>query len=143
MTETIATLRSLVERYGIRWKASTERAVVDDTLQPIGFNIELSAVHGPTAQPPCPGCPVCKPVIDALAAVARFVLPTEPRDSFYEVHTSLAHEFSKDRAGEPEMTAVLTILHQGDPNRPPNACERFCRDEIIAKLKLLGAREGG
>jgi hypothetical protein len=143
MIETIATLRSLVEQYGIRWKASTERAVVRNALQPIGFNIELSAVHGPTAHPPCPGCPACKPVVDALRTVARFVLPTQPRDSFYEVHTSQAHEFTKDRAGEPEMTAVLTILHQGDPNRPPDACEGLCRDEIIAKLKALGAREGG
>jgi hypothetical protein len=141
--ETIASLRSLVDRYGIRWRASTERAVVGDTLQPIGYRIELSAVHGPTAQPPCPGCPACKPVLDALGAVARFVLPTQPRGSFYEVLTSQAHEFSKDRAGEPEMSAVLTILHQGDPNRPPDACERLCRDEIIAKLKALGVREGG
>jgi hypothetical protein len=146
MTGDMEDLRRLVDEYGIRWSASPERAVLDGAVQPIGFNVELSATHGHAvdpAHPATPGCPQCGPVLEALHAVAEYALPKEQRDSFYEVHLSRAHVFSGGDGDPPRMTARLTILHSGDPSRPPDACEARCREEIIAKLKLLGAREGG
>lgn len=135
-------LRQLVRQYRIHWTSSPEYAVDRDALHPIGFNVELSATHGQVAHPPSPGCPECLPVMRALDTISEFVLPKGERASFYEVRINGAHEFPRGARGEPEMTSLVTILHRGDPNLPPDECEKRCRDEILSKLRLLGAREG-
>lgn len=135
-------LRQLVRQYRMHWASAPEYAVAGDVLQPIGYNIELSAAHARHAHAPSPGCPECVPVLEALQRVSEFMLPKEERNAYYEVNLRPAHEFSKNGGGQPEMTSRVTILHRGDPNRPPDPCETRCRDEILAKLKVIGAPEG-
>ena len=140
-TETGA-LRQLVEKYSICWSRSPERAVVEEEIRSIGWDLELCATHGKTAHPPTAGCPECPPVVDALERVARFILPTEERTSHYEVHVRPGKiQYSHAHPGVPEMTAVITILHNNGINDPIDECENVCLAEMASKLRDLGARE--
>jgi hypothetical protein len=134
-------LRDLVQQHQIRWRAAPESAVVDGDLRPIGLKLELSAIHSHPHHPPVPGCPECKPVVDALDRVIEAVLPTGHRRSFYEVHVPTS-ALAYGPAGRPEIAASITILHNEGISDPIDECEKRCLADVIAALKRIGAREG-
>lgn len=138
-----ARLRELVERFQVCWCTSRENAVIDGEVRPIGFNIELSAVHDHPERPPTPGCPECEPVLAALREIVEFVLPKDARDSRYEVHLKrLGLEFSGAHRDRPEVVALIQVLHKRGVNDPIDACEVRCLNEMTKALADLGACEG-
>jgi hypothetical protein len=130
-----------VQEHQIRWHAAPESAVLDGELRTIGLKLELSAVHAHPQHPPAPGCPECKPVVEALERVIEAVLPTGHRRSHYEVHVPTS-TLAYGRAGRPHVVATITILHNAGVDSPVDECERRCLAEMIAALKQVGAREG-
>ena len=139
---TEAELRELVCAHEMHWHLTVEKATVEGELRPIGLALALSAVHDRPAQTPLPGCSECGPVVNALERVIDAVLPKDHRRSTYDVDIPTA-EIEYPRGRRPEITATITILHRGDDiNAPIDSCETRCANDIIAKLKALGAREG-
>jgi hypothetical protein len=75
--------------------------------------------------------------------MAEFVLPRHPHTAVYEVNSrSNAHEFARKSANEPRMSASISIQHLGTVDAPPDGCQQACRDEIILRLRAIGAMEG-
>jgi hypothetical protein len=140
-TPALPQLRDLVQEHQMRWHAAAESAVVDGELRTIGLKLELSAVHAHPQQPPAPGCPECRPVVEALERVIDAVLPTGHRRSHYEVHVPTS-ALSYQRPGRPQIVASITILHNEAVDEPVDECERRCLADMIAALKRLGVREG-
>ena len=137
-----AELRELVRAHAMHWHLTVEKAVVAGELRPIGLALSLSAVHHRPAQTPLPGCSECAPVVNALERVIDAVLPNDHRRSTYDVDIPTA-ELEYPRGRRPEITATITILHGSDDiNAPIDSCETRCANDIIAKLKALGAHEG-
>jgi hypothetical protein len=124
------------------WESHQELAVSGDTLAPIGFRIEVTAVHDHPAHPPSPGCRECAPVREALNRVCFAVLPRGEHASWYDVHVGARLDMDPHRRGAPELTADIEILHRGDVNRPPDDCERTCLAEMRGRLTALGVRHG-
>jgi hypothetical protein len=124
------------------WESRPELAASGDTVAPIGFRVEVTAVHEHPAHPPSPGCPECIPVTEALKRVCFAVLPRGEHASWYDVHVSAGLDMDPRRRGAPELTASVEILHRGEVNRPPDECERACLAEIRARLTALGVRHG-
>jgi hypothetical protein len=116
--------------------------VWDGELAPIGFTVELSAVHDHPAHPPSPSCSECAPVRAALHRICLAVLPRGERASWFDVHVGSALESDPRHGGWPELTATIEILHRGSVNRPPDECERACLAEIRNRLDQLGAQHG-
>jgi hypothetical protein len=135
-------LRELVRRHHVTWDSRPEFAVCGGELTPIGFVIELSAVHDHPAHPPSPGCSECAPVRAALHRICLAVLPRGEHASWYDVHVGSALESDPRHGGGPELTATIEILHRGTVNRPPDECERTCLAEMRNRLAQLGAQQG-
>lgn len=131
-------LRELVRRYRMTFETHQELADVAGAAAPIGFVVELSAVHDHPAHPPSPGCAECAPVTAALRRVCLAVLPRGDHASWYDVHVGSAFAMDRGRHGAPELAASIEILHRGAVNRPPDDCERACLSEIRARLVELG-----
>jgi len=134
-------LRELVAEHAMSWKVTHEEAVVDGELQPIGFKVELSAVHSHPRHEPSPGCAECRPVIVALERVIGAALPHDARRSRYDVFVPPA-KLAYDPGLPAEITATITILHNEGINDPIDECERRCLADITSRLRALGAREG-
>lgn len=135
-----AELRDLIERYQIAWTVRQELAVHDGTLRPIGFVVELSGTHREPKHTPTPGCEECRPLRAALERIAHAVLPDETRPSWYDVVVEAGFGFEHGRTDRPEISATISVLHRGAIDRPVDACERECVDEIGRHLSALGAR---
>lgn len=76
----------------------------------------------------------------ALGRIARAVLPRDERPSWYDVLVEPGLGFEHGRLDRPEITTTITVLHRGTIDRPIDACERLCVDEIGRRLTALGAR---
>jgi hypothetical protein len=80
-------------------------------------------------------------VKNALSRVAHAVLPRGPHASWYDVTVEPGLVYGTSHGRRPELSAMISILHQGHVNRPPDECERACLAEIRGHLTALGARE--
>lgn len=136
-------LRTLVQDYEVCWETRPQYAVVGEGLRTIGFSVELSAAHHQPHHEPVAGCPECLPPLRALEEIVDFILPTEPRDSIYDVHVKWgAMQYSRRRANRPEVGATIDVLHATGADRPIDACEERCLADIVSRLKAIGAQEG-
>lgn len=135
-------LRELVRKHRVIWETRPEAAVRDERLTPIGFVVELTATHDHPRHPASAGCEECVPVRQALARLASAVVPRGPHASWYDIAVSAnALRFDRAHGNRAEVSATITILHNGRVNEPPDECERACLDEICGRLVALGAQE--
>lgn len=139
----LARLREMVRRHQVCWDSRPERAVVGETLLPVGFIVEITATHDHPARQPLSGCPACAAPLRALEAIVAFVLPQGRRDSVYDVQVRWGSlQYAHRRGNRPEVTAMIHVLHAEGANRPVDPCEERCLHEITDRLKELGAAEG-
>lgn len=139
----IERLRRLVRRHEVCWETRPENAVVGGHILAVGFVVEVSATHHQPHRTPVAGCAECSEPLLALQQILAFALPQGEHASVYEGRVRWGTlQFSPRRHNRPEVVGSLAILHGSGPNRPIDACERSCRDEIVARLKGLGACEG-
>ena len=140
---TLDILGKLVPRYHVCYRVSRNLAVVHGELRAVGFTIELAATHDHPKDPPFAGCDECVPVARALHDILIGVIPTDFRPSQFEAHDSpLTLHFPSAHAKRPELTASVQILHRDGAHRAIDDCETSCRDQIVARLKAIGASEG-
>lgn len=139
-TDNAFELQELVRRHRVTWESRQELAVQGGELMPIGFTVELNAVHDHPAHPPSPGCPECAPVRAALLRICQAVLPRGEHASWYDVHVGTGLGMNPRRGDALELSATIEILHRGTINRPPDECERACLAEIRGHLAALGVQ---
>ena len=137
-------LRDLVEKHKICWDVWPEyhQDRKGRKIQ-IGFELNLIGNHYQPSHIPAPGCDECLKVYNALLEIAVWILPQEKRLSRYEIQIfDHALRYTPSRKLRPEVTLTLKILHAEGFDRPVDACEQKCLNEMKAKLRQLGALQG-
>lgn len=139
-----AELRELVRQHKLCWEVWSEYHIdrKGNKIQ-IGFELELMGTHFQPGHPPVPGCDECVSVYDNLKRIARWIIPKEERDSCYEsgIFDASIH-YPKRRKFRGEISLPIKILHREGFDRPTDACEVRCLNEMEEKLKSLGAQKG-
>jgi hypothetical protein len=136
-------LRELVERFQICFEVLADNYFVDKELRQIGFRLELTGTHEQEIELPIPGCEHCRKVWRALNAVADWIIPREERDSDYDIipYDQSIH-YDRARKFRPDVSLRIWIRHRSGFDRPVDACEVRCLNEMTQRLKELGVRKG-
>lgn len=135
-------LAELVQRFRVCWEVSRGLHVMGHEIRQIGFSLVLYGTHEPGVEHPIPGCEHCRHVFAALQTIAAYLLPRERRESSYDVGTfDQAIHFARERDNRPDVELAITIYHRHGYERPVDACEIRCLEEMKQRLKELGACE--
>lgn len=138
-----AKLAESVERFQICWEVLPDYYYVKGEKRQIGFQLFLVGTHERGIEHPEPGCLHCRNVRSALEAIARWIIPKEPRDSDHDiVPFDQAIHYDPSRKFRPEVSLEIWIRHRSGFDREVDACEVRCLKEMTEKLKELGANEG-
>jgi len=137
-----ASLADLVDRFQVCWEVWPEQIIVDKERRQIGFCLELSGTHEMTAGQGHSECPECLHVFASLHEIAKAILPKEQRPSVYYVGSyDRAIRYTPVRGNRPDITLTIKILHRESFERPVDACEVRCLEEMKQRLRELGACE--
>ena len=144
-----ASVKDLIEKHRVCYEWCNEYDMVNDVRTSIGYSLRLYGcnikheVDGGCETEPVPGCPVCRKTYDDLVCVARWILPTEKRESQYKIEPfDSAFHFAPRRGLREEIVVSIQIVHRGDPGLPKDECEGRCLNGMCANLKRLGVLEG-
>lgn len=141
--ETIAHLQDLVRKHNVFYAVYQERVLKEESMERVGFDLELYGIHDHPQGIINPGCDQCEAVYEDLKQIAEWILPKEERASVYKIAPfDRALHMPPSRQFRPEVELQIRILHRHDPEQPIDDCERFCLKEMREKLAALGAREG-
>ena len=89
------------------------------------------------------GCQHCRDVWHALRTIAQWIIPKEHRDSNYEIAPfDQSIRYNEKRMFRPDVSLRIGIRHRSGFDRPVDACEVRCLNEMTQKLKEIGARKG-
>lgn len=135
-------LRELIERFQICWEVWPEYVMVRGERRQIGFVLELSGTFEPAPDYPYPDWVARQRVYAALRRIAEAILPQEKRPSGYKINPyDQAYHYSRRRGNRPDVTVAVRILHRQGFDRPVDACEVRCLEEMKQHLRDLGADE--
>lgn len=135
-------LRDLVHAHRVCFEVTTDLSAFTGELKPVGFAVSVFATDEDPTHEPSPGCELCVPVEATLHKIIDYVLPSATdRTTHFDVGFSHAISYDHKRHARPDRTAMIEILHRNGVNEPIDDCERRCRDEIVRRLKSLGACE--
>jgi hypothetical protein len=133
-------LRQSVERFKVCWEAFPEMAGANHELRQIGFFVELYGTHDQPNVVPTAGCRYCIPVLQALLAIADFVVPDDWREALDAVRAHSGIEYANERGGRPDIVVAVTMIPRR--NRVPDLnAIASCLDAIRRRLQDLGANE--
>ena len=137
-----AVLKELVKQFRVSWEAWPEYAVVDRERRQIGFTLDLYGTHEPGTGHIDPGCRHCHRVFAALRVIADWILPRDERPSRYEIESyNPSISYSPARGNRPDLTLTIRIQHREGFERPVDACEVRCLEEMKQRLREVGACE--
>ena len=141
--KTIEELKALVQKHRVCWEVLPEQIpVVEDRPRQVGFDLLLYGTHAPEDHP-VPGCEKCQGIFKDLQKIARWILPKEERPSRYEIEIfNSAIRYAPTRGNRPDVTLTIKIVHRSEFDRPIDECEVLCLNEMKAKLRELGSRQG-
>jgi len=141
-TDPMYDLRELVRRHRVYWLVWPEHELgPSDQVVNVGFRLALMGTHDHPATPPIAGCIECQRVYADLASIARALLPGDVRQSDYHV----SHfEGSLSYAGGERKDVIVTIriTARFGVAQPAGPCQSLCLEEMVARLKTLGAPQG-
>jgi hypothetical protein len=136
-------VRELVQKYRVCYEVAHELGPMSGSVRPIGFAIELAGTHDHSPAVSIARCPECAHAAAALQAIAYAALPGESADvSFRVQEPRIAHHFTPKHDNRPDLTATITVLHEGGAQHPVDEPEVRGRDAIVAQLTALGVPEG-
>ena len=141
----IEDLRKIVELHDAIYEARPHEEIVkvrNETRRvKNGFDLTLCGTHDHGHSTMTPGCQRCIDTYRNLAAIARWIMPTEERPSYYEIS---AFDMALHSARRPnrrlEVDLTVRIKHRKAWSEPIDECERRCLREMEDKLKELGVR---
>ncbi len=140
--EEATVLRRIVRERRVYYEVEPEVLVQRDERIRIGFELKLWATH-PRHSGALPGCPQCLHAYADLENIAQWILPREERASRYEIEPFNRQLYdSKTQNDTDEICLTLAILHREGFDRPVDACEERCLEEMKNKLGAIGVHEG-
>ncbi len=136
------TLRELVERFQICFEVLADNYFVNKEIRQIGFILELTGTHEQGVEHPLPGCQHCHNVWLALHQIAKWIIPKDKRDTDHDiVPFDQSIHYDPVRKFRPEVSLRIWIRHRSGFDRPVDACEVRCLNEMKGRLKELGVRD--
>lgn len=106
-----------------------------------GFDLTLCGTHDHGYTAMTPGCRHCVDTYRDLEAIARWIMPTEDRASYYEIPSfDRALHSIRTPSRRLEVDLMVRIKHRQGWAEPIDECERRCLHEMDDKLKALGVR---
>lgn len=138
-----AHLQDLVRKHNVFYAVYQERVLKEESMERVGFDLELYGIHDHPQGIINPGCDQCEVVYEDLKQIAEWILPKEERASVYKIAPfDQALHMPPSRQFRPEVELQIRILHRHDPEETIDDCERLCLKEMRERLAALGAREG-
>lgn len=138
----VSALRELVRRHKIYWLTSPESLKNKaGKVVKVGFQVHVWGTHYHPKKPPTAGCSECVKVYRDLRALARSVLPTDRRDSYYWI-SYFDRALSHPQPGRKDVEIRIKVLHRHGFDQPIDECQRRCLREIEQSLERLGAQKG-
>ena len=137
-------IRELIRLHKICWEIWPEYHVDRDGKKvQIGFELDLIGTHYHPEHTPEPGCAECVKVYDDLKRVAQWIIPEEKRDCPYQIEgfDSSIH-YASQRKNRKDIALTIKILHGEAFDRPMDASQIECLNEMKEKVKEVGAHEG-
>lgn len=135
-------LRELVQRFQICFEVLADNYFVNHEIRQIGYTLELTGTHEKGVEHPLPGCRHCHNVRMALHEIAKWIVPKEIRDTDYDiVPYDQAIHYDRERKFRSEVSLGIWIRHRSGFDRPVDACEVLCLNEMKGRLKELGVRD--
>jgi hypothetical protein len=136
-------LCQLVQRYRVCWEVLNEYVLqLDHSKEQVGFSLELSGTHPEGVVHAEPGCAHCRDVYHGLKKIASWITPKEVRPSFYVIEPfDSAIRYEPPHENRPDVVLKIKILHRAG-FAPVDACEVQCLNEMVERLKEIGARNG-
>lgn len=138
--QTSDALKDVVRRYEVCWETFAELAGTNHERKQIGFIVELYGTHDRTDVVPTAGCKHCIPVLQALLAVADYVVPEEWRDSLDGVRAHSGIEYARERGGRPDVVVAITMIPRRN-GTSDLAAMAPCLDAVKNRLASLGVCE--
>ena len=136
-------LRELVERFQICFEVLPDNYVVHKELRQIGFTLELTGTHEQGVEHPVPGCQHCQKVWIALRQIAKWIIPKERRDTDHDIIPfDQSIHYDAGRKFRADVSLQIWIRHRSGFDRPVDACEVRCLNEMTQRLQELGVRKG-
>ena len=135
-------LHELVKRFQVCWQVWPEYAMVGREKRQIGFTLDLYGTHEPGTGHVGPGCHHCHRVFAALRVIADWILPRDERPNETE-SCNPSISYSPARGSRPDVTLTIRVLHREGFERPVDACEVRCLEEMKQRLREVGACEHG
>lgn len=136
-------LAALARRHRVCYEVWPEYIMVRGERRQIGFTLELSGTLESDGDYPYPQWVGCQRAFAALHRIAEAILPQEKRPSLYDIGPyDQALHYSRLRGNRPDVTVPIRILHRHGFERPVDACEIRCLEEMQQRLRELGACEG-
>lgn len=139
----VARLRDLARRHKIYWvTAPTHLRNRQGEVVKVGFELYLMGTHDHPEHPPTAGCRECVKVYRHIRALARSILPTDRRDSYYWIsHFDSALSYPQF-GGRADVVVRIKILHRKGFDQPIDDCQKRCLREMERNLEKLGAQKG-
>lgn len=134
-------LREIVRAHRVHFDVEPEFVLEGPDRVKVGFHVTLWAVHDKGARA-LPGCPACWDLAAELRQLAESVVPPDDRPSRTEVDPFRPALYeSRVLPGSDEVSLTIRLVHRDGYDRPVDACEQRCLQEIRARLLALGVRE--
>lgn len=134
-------LREFVREHRVHYEVKPEIVIRDSERLKVGFEVRAWAVHEKGAKA-LPGCEKCKDLASGLREVAEWLVPSDDRPTRVAIEPFEPRLYESSVVpGADEVAVSIRLVHQGEYERPIDACEERCLKEIRAKLKELGAQE--
>jgi hypothetical protein len=135
-------LRELVQRFHVCFEVLADNYFVGKEIRQTGFTLELTGTHEQGVEHPLPGCQHCHNVRIALHEIAKWIVPKERRDTDHDiVPFDQSIHYDAERKFRPEVSLRIWIRHRSGFDRPVDACEVRCLNEMKGLLKKLGVRD--
>lgn len=142
-TDQIDRLREIVETHDVVYEVHPHEDVVkfrnESKRVKNGFDLMLCGTHDHGHSTMTPGCERCVDTFHEVERIARWIMPTDQRDSYYEILSfdRALHSVRRPRR-RLEVDLTVRIKHRSAWAEPIDECERRCLREMEDKLKLLG-----
>jgi hypothetical protein len=133
-------LRRSVERFKVCWETFPELAGTNHERRQIGVRVELYGTHDQPNVVPTAGCKNCIPVLQALLAIADFVVPDEWREALDAIGAHSGIEYATERGGRPDIVVAIAMIPRRNRLPDPSAIAP-CLEAVKQRLRGLGASE--
>lgn len=138
-------LRRIVALHDVVYEVRAHEEVVkfrsESKLVRNGFDLTLCGTHSHGHSTMTPGCRHCVDTYQDLEAIARWIMPSEERASFYDISGfDRALHSVRTPSRRLEVNLTVRIKHRQGWAEPIDECERRCLKEMEGNLKALGVR---